>query len=75
MFPTVDLGRGKTFANLSFHITDLKKAVLLKGKKSFGPIMSAEEQSDSHILNNSLSKESQNLCTSLKNIPMNFPHF
>lgn len=78
MFPTIDLGKGKTFANLAYHIADLKKSLILKGKKSFGPVLTTEEIAESGVLNKSLAREKdqkKNLCTSLKTMPVIFHHF
>ena len=38
MFPTIELGKGRTLANLIFHITQLKQSIILSCKKSFGPL-------------------------------------
>lgn len=44
MFPTINFGKGKTLANLMYHITNLKKSLIL-GKRSFGPLETINDRS------------------------------
>ena len=44
MFPTIDFGKGKTFANLLFHISELKRSLILKIKRNVGTLKIYEEK-------------------------------
>lgn len=75
MFPTIDLGRGKTFANLAYHINDLKKNLILRSKKNIGSDLSVEDFNDHKQFYSTITKEyKNNLCTSLKTMPVAYRH-
>lgn len=50
LLPTIDLGKGKTFANLLFHIKDLKRNLLFKAKKSTDSIKFANPENNMNYL-------------------------
>ena len=58
MFPTIDFGKGKTFANLLFHIAELKRSLILKIKRNVNTIKIYEEKETLRIKNAPHSKPS-----------------
>ena len=73
LFPTIDLGKGKTLANLIFHITNLKKISIMNGKKSFGPLLTFEDggfhEHTSQDSSTIIEEHQRPLYTSLKTVP------
>ena len=67
LFPTIDLGIGKTFHNLLHHIVGLKSNLVARTKKSFTPTEMV--QTLQIKANNSYKAlENSKLVTSLKNV-------